>query len=722
MELPINKIIQGDALEEMKKLPENLVDAIITDPPYGLEFMGKEWDKFSNGELSNLWQQAGKPSMEKFEGRNDIYSKPKPRYISNKKRFGIKGQEGENDLKVKKNFEILPRFFNSDMVSFQEFTTNWAKECLRVLKPGGYLLSFGGTRTYHRMTCGIEDARFEIRDCIGWVFGSGFPKSLNISKNMEKQIDNFIKNVDYDLIWKNQKITSVFNVEKQSQKNQIEVESNIEKRNSVLKNVLENIQKEEELSNVKIVENLSSEVNLTSKNTYIVLQNVREKNVTSGQNVKFVVKKLLNEEVKLNNQNIFIVECSVKELLRGKIIDKIRGECLQKIWLGKLLSLNKQDSNVLYVEMIENWKPIILNQLKIFQNLDMKYLMDNVSATNVIITKSIMECLTSFMVNILKEETKIYEGEGTALKPAWESICVARKPLSEKNVALNVLKWGTGGINIDESRIQGSNLDIPRGGYGNEKIGFANQSENLIRNVEWKENTQGRFPANIIFECICDELKEGKPEKLIEIKHEADKGVVGFAGNKPKITKGYVGGKGNIHTNPECPCYMLDEQGGTIIRQDLRDNSLGGFQTEYVGGESKSQSFKRTPDFGGGASRFFYVAKASKSERNFGLENTNIPEKSIPINEPHNSKDLEERYKMTSKNFHPTVKPIKLMEYLIKLVTREGAIVLDPFIGSGTTAIACLRTNRKFIGIEKEEEYCKIANARIKPFLEQQKL
>ena len=75
-----------------------------------------------------------------------------------------------------------------------------------------------------------------------------------------------------------------------------------------------------------------------------------------------------------------------------------------------------------------------------------------------------------------------------------------------------------------------------------------------------------------------------------------------------------------------------------------------------------------------------------------------------------------------SKNNHPTVKPIKLMEYLIKLVSREGAIILDPFIGSGTTAIACLKTNRMFIGIEKEEEYVKIANARIKPFLEQTKL
>jgi len=119
---------------------------------------------------------------------------------------------------------------------------------------------------------------------------SGFPKSLNISKNIGKQIDSFIKFNDYDLIWKNKKIKDVFNVENQLKKSQIEVENNIEKRNFVLKNALESIQKEEELSSAKIVENLSSEVKAISKNTFIVLQNAKEKNAISKQNVKFVVK------------------------------------------------------------------------------------------------------------------------------------------------------------------------------------------------------------------------------------------------------------------------------------------------------------------------------------------------------------------------------------------------------------------------------------------------
>ncbi len=345
----------------------------------------------------------------------------------------------------------------------------------------------------------------------------GFPKSLNIRKNMEKQIDNFINSINYDLIWKNQMIKiseSVNGVENQSKKNQTEIGMNIEKRDSVVESVLENLQKREELLNAKIVENLSSEANPLSKNTFIALTNVNGKNVISEQNVKFVVRKLLNEEVKLNQINIFIVECNVKELLKEKIKEIIKEEEVQKIWLGKLMSSKKQDLNALCVELIENLKHTILNQLKNSQNLDIKYLMDNVSATNVIITKSTMECLISFMEDILKEEINNYEGQGTALKPACEPIVVARKPLSEKNVALNVLKWGTGGINIDACRIGASKEDM---GDWNRFKGFQNSNtirKNMVDNKteDFKErvdngiNIQGRFPANIILDEEAGEI------------------------------------------------------------------------------------------------------------------------------------------------------------------------------------------------------------------------
>ena len=463
--MKINTKIQGDCIKEMKKLPENSVDAIITDPPYGLEFMGKEWDKFEK-----------------------------------KKRFGIKGEEGENDLKVKKNFKVLPRFYKSDSSQLQQFCYSWAIECLRVLKPGGFLLSMGGTRTYHRLVCGIEDAGFEIRDTIMWLYGSGFPKSLNI----------------------------------------------------------------------------------------------------------------------------------------GKQVDKIQG--------------NKRESKGIVKGM--GTRPNVLE----FADRPIKNKFE------------------------LTEGNSEWEGWGTALKPACEPIVVARKPLSEKNVALNVLKWGTGGINIDACRIE-----------HNEKVKETNRKER--QSETWKEgsgfkneevtlasaNPQGRFPANIIFD---EESGKMLDEQTGELKS-------GSGAIKKATAKGYQGNDYGVESRP-------------------------------IGTEMISHNDK------GGASRFFYCAKASKSERNFGCEDFETKAK-CEIDKMGGEKcsmktgSGNER-NVAYKNNHPTVKPIALMEYLIKLVSKEGAVVLDPFLGSGTTLLACYKLNRNGIGIEKEEEYIKICKARIKPFLEQTKI
>jgi len=453
-----NIILNGDCIEHMKELPDNSVDAIITDPPYNLGFMGKEWDTLD------------------------------------KTQFGKKGEEGENDLKIKKNFNVLPRY-NAKKSGFQEFMFEFGKEALRVLKPGGYLLSMGGTRTYHRLVCGIEDAGFEIRDTIMWLYGSGFPKSLNIGKQIDKIHGN----------------------------------------------------EREDLGIIKGVGN--------------------------------------------NNTN----------------------------------SMNSGES----------------------KTSEFKH--------EYVLTKGNSE----------------WEGWGTALKPACEPIVVARKPLSEKNVALNVLKWGTGGINIDECRI--GTTHPSRETINNEKGMF-----NLGGGKIGKEIQGGRFPANIILD------------------EEAGR--------------------------------MLDEQSGNTgafapVKQAKRPNNVYG-DYEYFGDNGKT--FRNDK---GGASRFFYCAKASKSERNLGCEEMEIKQTTGGgggigdyLEDVNSASGKYGSEKAPAKNNHPTVKPIKLMEYLIKLISREGAIILDPFIGSGTTAIACLKLNRQFIGIEKEPEYIKIAKARIKPYLEQTKL
>lgn len=142
-ELPIGTVIHGDCREVVRAWPAASVDCIITDPPYGLEFMGREWDKLAWPKPGNIggFADGNKPSFARVR---------------------------------------------SHLASMQEWHRTWAAEVLRVAKPGAIMLAFGGTRTFHRLACAIEDAGWEIRDTMMWVYGSGFPKSLDISKAIDR--------------------------------------------------------------------------------------------------------------------------------------------------------------------------------------------------------------------------------------------------------------------------------------------------------------------------------------------------------------------------------------------------------------------------------------------------------------------------------------------------------------------------------------------------------
>ncbi|EPL03932.1 DNA methyltransferase [Pseudomonas sp. CF161] len=153
------KILVGDCLELMRTLPDNSVDSVVTDPPYGIRFMGKSWDGKDIEERAAY--RASMPSHAAACGENGGHR-------------SIAAEAGKYDLTP------------AGMRAFQDFSYEWAKEALRVLKPGGHLLSFASARTYHHMAVGIEMAGFEIRDQIMWVFGSGFPKSMNVGKAMDK--------------------------------------------------------------------------------------------------------------------------------------------------------------------------------------------------------------------------------------------------------------------------------------------------------------------------------------------------------------------------------------------------------------------------------------------------------------------------------------------------------------------------------------------------------
>jgi site-specific DNA-methyltransferase (adenine-specific) len=196
------RLIEADCIEAMASMDEASVDAIVTDPPYGLEFMGKEWDRLDAGlPQENVWKgRHGKGGSTEGDP-TERWSKDGGRSMpSGRTSYGGKRTPGKRCVKCgKRQFSGTPCNCDepewvleypagppSGMVRMQRWHQAWATEALRVLKPGGHLLAFGGTRTYHRLACALEDAGFEIRDCLAWLYGSGFPKSLDVSKAIDK--------------------------------------------------------------------------------------------------------------------------------------------------------------------------------------------------------------------------------------------------------------------------------------------------------------------------------------------------------------------------------------------------------------------------------------------------------------------------------------------------------------------------------------------------------
>jgi DNA modification methylase len=273
-----------------------------------------------------------------------------------------------------------------------------------------------------------------------------------------------------------------------------------------------------------------------------------------------------------------------------------------------------------------------------------------------------------------------YEGWGTALKPAHEPMVLARKPF-KGTVASNVLEYGTGGINIDGCRVgnelmtQTHRIDFSKGTKKGSKS-FYEDSWHNGQYIETQPQT-GRFPANIIF--------DEEAGKILDEQSGVSKGS-----GKPTITKAGLGG-------------------GILGQYDGRKTMPTAKDIEMV----------RNIGDTGGASRFFYCPKASKKDRNDGLDY--IEAKSSGkigttfAGNQTTSKIGANPNKATQpqQNVHPTVKPTDLMVYLVRLVTPKGGTVLDPFMGSGSTGKAAVREGMDFIGIEREDEYMEIAKSRI---------
>jgi DNA modification methylase len=190
-----SRILEGDCVELMRGLDAASVDAVVCDPPYGLEFMGKDWDRFAVGRSAAYGKGGELHDPEVRRGKGGELHDPEvrrgkggagPSYTARPaKRCRLCGKQAWSGAPCEcdaPEWEID----NSPLRAFQRWCEAWAVEALRVLKPGGHLLAFGGTRTYHRLACAVEDAGFEIRDSLIWLYGSGFPKSLDVSKAIDK--------------------------------------------------------------------------------------------------------------------------------------------------------------------------------------------------------------------------------------------------------------------------------------------------------------------------------------------------------------------------------------------------------------------------------------------------------------------------------------------------------------------------------------------------------
>lgn len=416
----INKIINGDCLEVLKNLPDCYVNSIVTDPPAGIGFMGKEWDD----------------------------------------------DKGGRDNWIKWLSEVMA-------------------EGLRVLKPGGHALVWALPRTSHWTGMALENAGFEVRDCVYHLFGSGFPKSLDISKAIDKQ---------------------------------------------------------------------------------------------AGMERKGIIKT----DGKGKDANI------------GQFMDS----------------------------------------------------MDKVYETGEPITP----------------EAKQWEGWGTALKPAVECWWLVRKPLSENTIAENVLKHGTGGLNIDGTRIG------VEGGGANGSNGSKDRTQWRMSSQPKFEGSIGRFPANLI--------------------HDGSDVILAEFAKAGERTSG-----------------KMDS-----ISQGKNYGIYGKYKGMHVTNEGDT----------GSAARFFYTAKPSSSEKNLLYgdfeEKQTMGGGGLGLSSPELAQAASAygSVKAPAKNFHPTVKAQSLMCYLIKLITPPKGIVLDMFAGSGSTLLAAKNMGHRFIGIEIDPEYVKICEGRLK--------
>jgi site-specific DNA-methyltransferase (adenine-specific) len=279
--------------------------------------------------------------------------------------------------------------------------------------------------------------------------------------------------------------------------------------------------------------------------------------------------------------------------------------------------------------------------------------------------------------------TSDWEGWKTQLKAAKEPICLAQKPIQCKTIADNVELYGTGALNIDSCRVKTDEM------LGRDTSKTAMFGKLAYKGREYIGNTngKGRYPANLILSP---------------------------AGSEADFDKMFPSTKGSSKPRACNTKNAVTFKLPTVTTQNDSWSDTGSAQRYY-------KNIDLDPIYDPQYLPLYYCPKASQSERNAGVK---LPKKQVKLTNFHDLTRLDGTYKHTPihSNHHPTVKPLKLMEWLIELLTKKGQIVLDPFAGSGTTLLGCVRLDRRYIGIELSAEYCQIAQMRIDYALSEPKL
>lgn len=490
-------VLNADCLAALRDMPDASVDAIVTDPPYG---------------LSNTTPAQVADTITRWASGDREYL---PTSV------GFMGHEWDG---------------------FVPPVAVW-DECLRVLKPGGHLLAFAGSRTHDLMTLGIRLAGFEIRDSVAWLYGSGFPKSLDVSKAIDKAGGNPLAFREFADAY----AAAV--------------------KASPLKH-----------------SDIDRHLGIKSSSCYWARHDHR-----GGMPPRHHWEKV-RDLMGLDSTMERLYEAAEREVIGSKSSGiAVPGEAARYTVGG---------------------------------------------------SRSVEVPITAAASDAARE----WEGWGTALKPAMEPITLARKPL-DGTVAANVQEHGTGALNIDACRVP--TTDKLSGGHASAgqqmsdgwRRPWMDDPDAVKANIERsrasvaKSESLGRWPANV----VLDESQAAELDRQSGVSVSS-----GGAGGASGRLGYHGGGNGNV------------------------GSSAGGFGDK------------------GGASRFFYVAKAPKSER--------------PV---------------VDGIAHPTVKPVALMRWLVRMVTPPGGVVLDPFAGSGTTLEAAMLEGFNVIGVEREADYLPLIRARI---------